>query len=1445
MLEMMEQRVMLSIDPTLTLDSDVRAAINPEHIGQLATVVDAVYAKAFATLPMAGGVFRAEPGNATKLQVASDKLTEAFKQLPTDQAITGAMLNTALANAFGTHLSDVSDSGSSGSELRLALKLDDVLFRDAALPWTGNLGLPRLGVNLTGELTAPTDDSSTLIVGLNKNGFYLDLSANRADLSFTLPGASVFTATDGPDTDVARGGKLFWMPLTAASNGSASFDQAVVFNQAFDVSGSKLSVDNLTSLTLDQSASGDTKGSANFHLTVGMDHPPADLAMFLPSIDAELSVTWNPALVGAQWRFDAPAAIPVVSYSNVQLGLGQLFDSYIGPVLHKVQSVLSPIKPAIEALYTPIPLLATINDMVHLRWDRNGDSQVNLKEVIISYVEINDPAAAKTAETFIDAAHQLYVLIDSLPDVGASGKLVLGGCGFDGDVRGPLIPGADPLSLNTGGTSSGANVLAQASSTGGSVTGFLSQFTNNALRPDASKPRLLSFSFLDDPSRVMGLFANQDVTLLNLDLPHFDVPFAFDLPAIGPFFGVLYINLGFGLRLSADLGLGYDTRGLADFAKGGYRDPGTLWNGLYINDWQRDASNLDGWARDAKGQTIDIPEVSLLIDVHGGASVGWQYLNASVTVHFGANVDVNLHEPNSNGVDDGYRIDGALAKPDGKIRYDEMKWMWDKKGVLGLFDLSGAFTAGLDVGLTALWWSWNWRVATLTLAQFGKPSATTQAPAQPKLATLDPDGTLRLHMGDLASRREDLFSSEIDETFTVVPGDAAGDVTVSAFGFSQSFKNVSRINANGGSGNDSVSILKGVNLPATLNGDDGDDTLAVFDGTAILHGGAGNDVLTGGTGADKLYGDDGNDAIAGFAGNDTLEGGAGSDTLNGDANGLDDTVAGSGSEAAGNDSICGGIGNDFLFGGPGDDYLDGGDGDDALLGDVAREIHHAALLPGEIGNDILVGGPGKDRLAGDDMLLVPLSPASSGIQYGAGGGNDTFIASLADDIVLGQGGDDLLTLAGTGTFDLRSEAIAMGDAKRLTGINRIDLNTTGADYLYLNVATVHSITDAGTHTLLVRGGPGDGVDLGEPWTVGTNEVLATQWGVLTCRVFSAGANTVKIGAGVDATLPRPLSKGLGVTAEPISFTSPYAGADSTSSVIWSFGDGTTLPSTSVNTPGALAPTHIYYFADSRTRTARFPVNLLISERDGGNTTFTDSILVYDMVQIDGVLSIGGTAGNDFINVSDRAGKMLNVFRWGTLVGIFPNTGRPVRVFGGAGDDTLDASDYLSAAVESYGGDGNDLMRGGAGDDMLFGEAGNDRLDARAGNDILVGGPGNDIGEGGNGNDLMIGGLGSDSMLGRAGDDLLIAGYTDFDAVPSILSAALSTWNLPMDYDTRTATLRYSFFKPGVTVHDGLKTDVDWLTGGTYGLPDRDYFFGSIVTTKYADRFGNERIEYVL
>jgi Ca2+-binding RTX toxin-like protein len=211
----------------------------------------------------------------------------------------------------------------------------------------------------------------------------------------------------------------------------------------------------------------------------------------------------------------------------------------------------------------------------------------------------------------------------------------------------------------------------------------------------------------------------------------------------------------------------------------------------------------------------------------------------------------------------------------------------------------------------------------------------------------------------------------------------------------------------------------------------------------------------------------------------------------------------------------------------------------------------------------------------------------------------------------------------------------------------------------------------------------------------------------------------------------------------------------------------------------------------------------------------------------GSLTIRAGAGNDRVTIR-------------SLDPNFTASAATLIVEGNDGDDTLDALRVLKA-VMLRGDAGNDTLRGGFAGDLP--ERGNNRdsQHANRGNDAQSRGADNDSLLGLAGRGLLIGGAGADRLFGNKGDDLLIAAFTDYDAIDSALMALMAEWTSARSYESRIAHLSGDASNPefaqrlngdvflnAETVHDDGTTDQ--LTGAA----GRDWFFANSSQDKITD-----------
>jgi Ca2+-binding RTX toxin-like protein len=286
--------------------------------------------------------------------------------------------------------------------------------------------------------------------------------------------------------------------------------------------------------------------------------------------------------------------------------------------------------------------------------------------------------------------------------------------------------------------------------------------------------------------------------------------------------------------------------------------------------------------------------------------------------------------------------------------------------------------------------------------------------------------------------------------------------------------------------------------PASIVGDDGDNTPTGTSNDDYLSGLGGNDTLVGFGGQDLLDGGAGDDTLDGGDGIDTAvyalaragvlvslaqagaqsTGGAGVDTLRAIENligsDFDDRLTGDDGAnvlygLAGNDTLLGGSGDDILIGGSGRDVLDGGEGFDLVSYETAARPQ--GLLPivvinlsdptdawgdavgdsfigieGVIGssfNDFIVGRGDVDETliggTGNDIIFGQGSDYAQADQVSedtliGGAGNDLLIASAASDTLHGSEGIDSVSYS-HGVEDPASGIVVdLSDPSRNTGI---------------------------------------------------------------------------------------------------------------------------------------------------------------------------------------------------------------------------------------------------------------------------------------------------------------------------------------------------------------------------------------------------------------------------
>ena len=486
-----------------------------------------------------------------------------------------------------------------------------------------------------------------------------------------------------------------------------------------------------------------------------------------------------------------------------------------------------------------------------------------------------------------------------------------------------------------------------------------------------------------------------------------------------------------------------------------------------------------------------------------------------------------------------------------------------------------------------------------------------------------------------------------------------------------------------------------------LSGGTGDDDLRV-EGTAfanaVIHvfGDLGNDTLRGGPGAERFYGENGladgacrdpdfnefgvdecDDTIHDGLGNDRVDGEGGNDLV------VQAPLAGSSPNSDEDDiRLAGGSQDGITYAARAAAdavtiRIGGTDGIDAN----AAEAIDASGTPGEeddidAGIERVTGTPGNDTFR-TTTSFVPIS--MDGI-----GGDDTFIASPSNEVMIGGSGTDTATWADLDFAQSGIVATANGVA------DDGDPDFVEADDVRGDIE--HIIGTPGIDTLL--GAPTSGCRVAGGSGADTISAPATG-----CTLEGGnGADVLTGSAGADTM--RPGASGIA------------------SSDVLTFGGG---PDTVDYANGSLVGTD----------------STIVGVQASANAGVTIWCYSLGTGTTSARKTVGGQAHLDAW--ADAPETIVGTVVTDTLCGGPAGT----RLEGGAGADVLVGNGGVDVIL---GGLGNDLLNGQGGSDTLDGGDGDDNLNGGAGTDVVDGGPGDDPHvRGGGGSDTIRGGTGNDTL----------------------------------------------------------------------------------------------------
>jgi Ca2+-binding RTX toxin-like protein len=1116
-----------------------------------------------------------------------------------------------------------------------------------------DIGLPGLGLTTSsaGGLTVQLSYKFDLNFGVSStDGFYFDTSAFDAThheltvgLKITMPGLNTSGTLGFLQIAMNDGG------LPNSGLPGSSFNPSF----AFDVTptGNKLALAQLPSFDFVAHSNASINGEAvvNLGVVVGFADVSPGVPSQFPSVKANLHLDWN--MNSADTKAATLGSAPTVQFNQVQLDIGTFLSNFVDPVLGKIQTVLKPLQPVIDFLQAPIPVISDL---------------IGHKFTLLDLAGISDP----TDVAFIKSIAQVVTLIDSIPTDGGNVAIQFGNfdLGAQTDVRTATASVLQSLNI---ASSPFADVLDHLD---GPLADDAKAFLAGLEGPDSGG---LTFPIMNDPAAVFGLFLGKPVDLFHYTMPDLHISSSFNefFPILGPL-GVRLKGTGpndAALDLTAHAEFGYDIYGLTH---------GNPLEGFFV---QHASVKLTG------GLEADA-ELNVVV---AQAGVG-----GGIT----ANVDFELHDPSA--ADD--------AGTD-KVRPSEI--VTDlQMGPLCIFTISGSLDAflhayikvGFDSPFGFVGWSDDFSLADTKLLDFSAGCGGGPVPTPPDFGDIDPslgDGVLRLNVGPYSFLRGSGDTADDDENFTVthVSGDATDEtVDISAFGATKRVEHVKKIYAEGGAGNNIITIKKGVlasteiwggfnpnsTSTATRNapgGTIGNNILSAGDGPTTLHGGNGNDRLIAGGGNDFLYGEGGDDNLIGGPGNNYLDGGAGNNQLKG-GSGVSTLYGGNGSATDVN----------LLQAGTGDDDLRGGNGPNTFVVNNPSGSVLASHGPGirVRGNGILnkdrlvISGGGGDGFTetytygpgnGDGSIVTTNGTTTQNISY-------TGLAPIIDSVVAGSVAINA---------NSSSNQIQISDANLSADVNpgANEISDQGGRFTRIQVDSFEKTYLSNKPVINVYGlGGGDTVYLNDlhPDVKLTNLNVYLGTGSNTVNVYSTaanvatkvdgtqGSNAFYVGSShvdqsnsVLTTVPAAVDKISGALTLEGAGPDTLNVDDSGSTIDKSGTKSGTLTSTTLSGLGMGGAITYSGLATLNINLGKGADHLTVNSTQAGATNIdggpgNDTI---DLLELDGPTIVHG--GNDSDTITLHASKIVG----------------PVQLFGDAGDDHLIVNQVPVGTVDLISLDG--------------------------------------------------------------------------------------------------------------------------------------------------------------
>ena len=301
-----------------------------------------------------------------------------------------------------------------------------------------------------------------------------------------------------------------------------------------------------------------------------------------------------------------PNGLRSASFDDLHLDVGGFFGSLVGPAAEQIQNVTKPLKPVIDTVRAPLPVVSDLSQAV------GGDPIT-----VLSLIELQrcpDGSCTQLIRNILD----IIDFVNNLPADGGTFLIPLG----DPDLG---LPGSFDLDLSE--LRGGPKTPDQA----GKLIDFSTAETSKVTFSGVDRtPASLTFPFLDDSSQIFSLLMGQDIVIVRYDAGTLAASAGFQY-TYGPFFAgpvPLEVSIGGSATLKARFAMGYDTSGVRKVLDGG--SGLALIDGIFIDDL------------DTNG--CDVPEISLIGEVSAGAGVSLGIVAAGIEGGVRMTTDLNLDD---------------------------------------------------------------------------------------------------------------------------------------------------------------------------------------------------------------------------------------------------------------------------------------------------------------------------------------------------------------------------------------------------------------------------------------------------------------------------------------------------------------------------------------------------------------------------------------------------------------------------------------------------------------------------------------------------------------------------------------------------------------------------------------------------------------------------------